>query len=57
MMIMEYINKDWMVIASFALLVVSVLLMYLLGFNPTTRKIVALTAAAALALMVIGSRT
>ena len=54
---MEYINKDWMVIASFALLVVSVLLMYLLGFNSTTRKIVALTAAAALALMVIKNRT
>lgn len=54
---MEYINKDWMVIASFALLVVSVLLMHFLGFNPTTRKIIALTAAAALALMVIGSRT
>tara|TARA_B100001179_G_C18604714_1_gene413575 strand:+ start:7585 stop:7749 length:165 start_codon:yes stop_codon:yes gene_type:complete len=54
---MEYINKDWMVIASFALLVISVLLIHFLGFNPKMRPFVAVVISAALGLMVIGSRS
>ncbi|MDN5619065.1 MAG: hypothetical protein L0G63_01095 [Psychrobacter sp.] len=52
---MEYINKDWMVIAGFALSVISVLLIHFLGANPKTHKFVAVAMVAALALMFIGS--
>lgn len=54
---MEYINKDWMVMASFFLLIASVLVIYIAGDKPVYRKTVGVAVTAALALMVVGSRS
>ncbi len=53
---MDFINKDWLVIASFVILIVSVLVLYFAGGVRALRKYVAIMLIIGFGLMVLGSR-